>query len=134
MSKLKLDHDVCGLEVLQFRGGNRTFLHDLLEEERVLSHALHWLQQVTCQIHLIVELQLFLAEEVTDVWIGEQLVRPWFVLVVEGVEVEVFFMIEEAVAEAERVVTTSLHLLQEVLTVKGVDVFNVSKHGTALSA
>jgi len=36
----------------------RTLLGDLREQQRVLAHALNWFQQVTAQIHSVVQLQL----------------------------------------------------------------------------
>ena len=37
-----------------------TLLQDLLQQQCVLAHALHWLQQVGCQVHAVAKLQLLL--------------------------------------------------------------------------
>lgn len=61
--------------------------HELLQQQRVFSHSLHRLQQITGQVHLVPELELLRLEECRAVF-SHQGIRVRLVLVVQRVEIE----------------------------------------------
>ena len=46
------------LEVGVVRMRWRTLLGDLRQKQRVLAHALNWLEQITAEVHAVIQLQL----------------------------------------------------------------------------
>ena len=61
-------------------------------------------------------------------------VRLGFVLVVEGVEVEVLLVAQEALADEEGRVLAALQLAQKVVVVEAVDLLDVAEDDVALAA
>ena len=79
-------------------------------------------------------LNLFIyAEEGGAVFLHEG-VRLGLVLVVEGVEVEVLLVAQEALADEEGQVVAALQLAQEVVMVELVDLLDVAEDDVALTA
>jgi len=54
--QLEPDHALGQPEVFRVTFGH---LHELLQQQRILAHPLHGLQQVTCQVHSVAKFYLF---------------------------------------------------------------------------
>lgn len=137
VAKLEADHLLGGDEVRVFRllvRGRPEFLEQLFEQQGVLAHPLDRLEEVAGQVHLVSELGLFAPEEGRPVF-GHEGVRLGLVLVVQGVEVKVLFVSQEALADEVRdVVAASFQLSQKVVVVEAVDLFQIAEDDVPLAA
>ena len=132
VTQLEAHHLLGGHQIRKFRLLVAALLEELLEEQGVLAHALHGFEEVTGQVHLVAQLGLLPPEEGRAV-LGHESVRLGLVLVVQGVEVKVLFVPQEALADEEGKIVAPFQLAQEVVVVEAVDLFDVAENDVPLA-